>query len=84
MLDPLSWRKSRKPVLGTDVEKGIYGPGHNSFVKSEDGMKDIMVFHARQYEEIVGDPLYDPNRHAMLLTVEWEADGMPHFEFGKN
>ncbi len=84
LLDPRSWAKSRMPVLCTDAEKGIYGPGHNSFVKSEDGARDMMVFHARQYEEIVGDPLYDPNRHAMLLEVEWNADGTPRFEYKKN
>ena len=84
LLDPRSWTKSRMPVLQTDREKGIYGPGHNSFVKSEDGSKDIMIFHARQYEEIAGDPLYDPNRHAMLLEVEWNADGTPRFAYQKN
>ncbi len=84
LLDPHSWSKSRLPVLQTDREKGVYGPGHNSFVKSEDGSKDMMIFHARQYEEIVGDPLYDPNRHAMLLEVEWNADGTPRFAYQKN
>ncbi|MGF7143644.1 GH43 family beta-xylosidase [Anaerotaenia torta] len=82
LLDPESWTKLRYPVLKTDKEKGIYGPGHNSFTKSEDGTKDIMVFHARQYDEITGDPLYDPNRHAMFLEVQWK-DGMPVFEFQK-
>jgi len=81
LLDPRSWEKEPCPVLSTDAEKGIYGPGHNSFTKSEDGQSDIMVFHARQYEGIIGDPLYDPNRHAMLLTVKWEED-KPIFTFG--
>lgn len=84
LLDPCSWSKSRMPVLKTDAEKGIYGPGHNSFTKSEDGTQDIMVYHARPYEEIVGDPLYDPNRHAMMLAVQWSEDGTPIFEFSKN
>ncbi|MBQ9120497.1 MAG: family 43 glycosylhydrolase [Lachnospiraceae bacterium] len=84
LLDPLSWTKSRMPVLKTDYEKEVYGPGHNSFVKSEDGSEDIMVFHARPYEEIVGDPLYDPNRHAMLLTVKWNEDGTPAFVYEKS
>lgn len=83
LLDPESWTKLRYPVLKTDEEKGIYGPGHNSFTKSEDGTKDIMIYHARQYDEIIGDSLYDPNRHTMMLEVEWE-DGMPVFEFPKN
>ncbi len=80
LLDPLSWKKERYPVLVTDYDKGIYGPGHNSFVKSEDGTKDLMIYHARPYETIVGDPLYDPNRHAMILEVKWK-DGIPVFEF---
>ena len=36
---------------------------------SEVSTKDIMIYHARPYEEIIGDPLYDPNRHARKLTV---------------
>lgn len=84
LLDPQSWTKLRYPVLITDVEKGIYGPGHNSFTKSEDGSKDIMMFHFRQYDEIIGDSLYDPNRHAMYLEVKWNEDGMPVFEYQLN
>jgi len=83
MLDPKSWVKERYPVLCTDEEKGIYGPGHNSFTKDEEG-NDICVFHARTYEEIVGDPLYDPNRHAMLMKVDWDENDRPVFAFTKN
>ena len=79
LLDPLSWKKERNPVLKTDYEKGIYGPGHNSFTKDADD-EDICVFHARTYEEIQGDSLYDPNRHTMLLKVKWEND-RPVFDF---
>lgn len=79
LLDPAVWKKERYPVLATDEEKGIYGPGHNTFVKAEDG-RDICVYHARTYEEIEGDPLHDPNRHAMLLEVKWE-NGRPIFNF---
>lgn len=79
LLDPKVWKKERYPVLKTDYDKGIYGPGHNSFVKDENG-NDVCVFHARTYEEIVGDPLRDPNRHAMLLEVKWQ-DNKPVFEF---
>ncbi len=81
LLDPRSWSKSRHPVLATDREKGIYGPGHNSFTKSEDGTKDIMLFHARQYENIAGDPLFDPNRHTLMMEVQWSDDGMPVFAY---
>ena len=80
LLDPRSWEKSRYPVLQSDPEKGIYGPGHNSFTTDENG-NDIMVYHARIETEIIGDPLYNPNRHAMLMPVRWGKDGAPVFEF---
>ncbi len=78
VLDPNAWVKSREPVLATDEEKGIYGPGHNSFTVDEEG-RDVIVFHARSTKEIQGDPLYDPGRHAMLRRVLWGADGVPGF-----
>lgn len=84
LLDPLSWKKSRMPMLKTDETKGIYGPGHNSFTKSDDNSEDIMIYHARQYKDIIGDSLYDPNRHTMMLTVKWKQDGTPYFEFEKS
>ncbi len=81
LLDPNAWKKERHPVLQADSEKGFYGPGHNCFTKSEDNTKDIMIYHARQYDEIIGDPLYDHNRHAYLMTVEWSDVGTPQFRF---
>jgi len=83
LLDPQSWKKERYPVLQTDAEKGIYGPGHNSFTKDEEG-NDICVYHARTYPEITGDPLYDPNRHAMLMKVEWDQEDKPVFRYQKS
>ncbi len=84
VLDPKEWKKHKKAALSTDYEKQLYGPGHNSFVKSEDGKSDYMVFHARPYEEIIGDPLYDPNRNTMLLEVQWDENGRPIFEYQKS
>lgn len=80
LLDPLSWKKERYPVLQTDEKRGIYGPGHNSFTVDEEG-NDIMVYHARTESEIVGDPLYNPNRHAMLMKVRWDENGRPVFSY---
>lgn len=79
LLDPLSWHKERYPVLCSDDEIGIYGPGHNSFTVDEEG-NDIMVFHARTETEIAGNPLYNPNRHAMFMRVDWK-DEKPVFAF---
>lgn len=80
LLDPRSWKKEPYPVLKTNNGKEIFGPGHNSFTVSEDG-KDIMIYHARPYENINGDPLYDPNRHAMMMEVEWNEDKIPQFAY---
>lgn len=80
LLDPKSWVKERKPVLASDESFGIYGPGHNSFTVDDDG-NDICVYHARGDEEIDGDPLYNPNRHARLMKIRWDENGAPVFAY---
>ncbi|WP_100447150.1 family 43 glycosylhydrolase [Glycomyces xiaoerkulensis] len=79
LLDPASWSKNPEPVLQSHDGTGQYGPGHNAFTVSEDGQSDIMVYHARPYEAIDGDPLYDPNRHTRLQKIYWNDDGTPSF-----
>jgi GH43 family beta-xylosidase len=79
LLDPRSWVKSPEPVFKTDYAHKIYGPGHNSFTVAEDGGTDLLVFHARTYTEIVGDPLWDPNRHTYVKSLRWDPQGMPVF-----
>lgn len=79
LLDPRSWEKLRYPVMKSDKERGLYGPGHNSFTKDEEG-RDIIVYHARTTDKLIcEDPLYDPNRHTMKRVVEWDENGMPVF-----
>ncbi|WP_110932000.1 glycoside hydrolase family 43 protein [Paenibacillus bouchesdurhonensis] len=78
LLDPMSWSKSPVPVFQTNEENGQYGPGHNSFTVTEDG-RDVIVYHARNYKEITGDPLYDPNRHTRAQIFHWNEDGTPNF-----
>ena len=52
-----------------------------SFTVDEEG-NPIMVYHARTEAEIVGDPLYNPNRHAMLMKIRWdEKTGAPVFSY---
>ncbi|MGO4372529.1 glycoside hydrolase family 43 protein [Paenibacillus sp. MCAF20] len=79
LLDAASWRKSPVPVLTTDENLGLYGPGHNSFTLTEDGTNALLVFHARTYKDISGDPLYDPNRHTFVAELQWSSDGRPDF-----
>lgn len=80
LLDPRAWKKERYPVLKSDAQREIFGPGHNSFTKLPDGT-DVCVYHARPYEEIKGNPLYDPNRHARVLRVAWDENGYPVFDY---
>lgn len=80
LLDPTSWEKERFPVLETSVWKGIYGPGHNSFTTDEEGAV-VCIYHARTEAEIVGNPLYNPNRHAMVMKVKWDDRGYPVFNY---
>lgn len=77
LLDPKSWTKERYPVLSSSAEKIVYGPGHNSFTTDENGA-DVLIYHARTETEIIGDPLYNPNRHTMIMPVTWES-GVPKF-----
>jgi GH43 family beta-xylosidase len=79
LLDPRSWTKSPQPVFKTCYEHGVYGPGHNSFTVGEDGATDILVYHARTYTKIEGDPLWDPNRHTYVKPLRWDDQGMPVF-----
>ncbi|MGP3912199.1 family 43 glycosylhydrolase [Nonomuraea sp. 10N515B] len=80
--DPLqasAWTKSSNPVFASSAATSQYGPGHNSFTTSEDGQSDILVYHDRNYRDISGDPLNDPNRRTRVQKVYWRADGTPDF-----
>lgn len=81
LLDPASWSKSSVPVFQSNETTGQFGPGHNSFTRSEDDSEDIIIYHARNYTEIVGDPLYDPNRHTRAQVFTWNLNGTPNFGF---
>lgn len=78
LLDPGSWTKHPEPVFATSEANGIFGPGHNAFTVDENGA-DVLVFHARAYAEIEGDPLDNPDRHCRLQTFGWRSDGTPDF-----
>lgn len=77
LLNADNWHKLDKPVFETCKENSQFGPGHNSFTK--DGDDDVLIYHCRSYKEIVGDPLYDPNRHARALTITYDDKGFPVF-----
>ena len=79
LMDPKSWVKSPRPVFSSNDTTRQYGPGHNSFTVAEDGRTDVLVYHARPYKDITGDPLNDPNRHTRIQRLGWRPDGTPDF-----
>lgn len=81
VLKASNWSKSKTPVFQSDVDHDQFGPGHNSFTVAEDGKTDLMVYHCRNYTDIKGDPLYDPNRHTIVKAFTYDKNGVP--EFGK-
>lgn len=79
LLDPASWNKLPEPVFFTNEALNRFGPGHNSFTIAEDGKTDLMVYHARDYKEIKGHSLGDPNRHTRVRVLRWTKNGFPDF-----
>jgi len=78
IMDPASWSKSPEPVFRSSARNRVYGPGHNSFTVDEQG-RDVLVYHGRDYEQIEGDPLFDPNRHTRVQYFRYRPDGTPDF-----
>lgn len=79
ILDAKNWHKSPGSVFYTNADVKRYGPGHNSFTTSEDGKTDIMIYHARDYKEIQGHELSDPNRATRARALHWTKEGFPDF-----
>ncbi len=78
IMDPGAWSKSPQPVFKSSPAHKVFGPGHNSFTVDKRG-RDILVYHARDYEAIKGDPLFDPNRHTRVQRFTYKPDGTPDF-----
>lgn len=78
LMSPEAWSKSREPVFVSCEETRVWGPGHNSFTVDEQG-RDVLVYHGRDYKEIKGDPLFDPNRHTRVQRLYYKPDGTPDF-----
>jgi GH43 family beta-xylosidase len=83
LMDVKSWKKLDHPVFSTADLNGATGPGHNSFIKDENGDL-LIVFHARPAShdsQACGtyskDPLYDPCRHTRIKRVIFDGNGAP-------
>ena len=79
LLKTESWTKASTPVFYTNDSLKRFGPGHNSFVLAEDGVTYLMLYHARDYKEIQGNPLQDGNRHTRVRPLYWTDKGQLDF-----
>lgn len=75
LLKPESWKKSDQPVFSKSEKNGVYGPGHNSFVKSPDGKEDWIMYHANP----AAGMSCGPQRSARIQKIDWNEDGSPNF-----
>ena len=76
-LRPENWHKAPQPVFRTSLRIVSMGPGTIALRRRR--KEKMLVYHARNYTEIEGDPLYDPNRHTRLKLIRWQENGMPDF-----
>jgi GH43 family beta-xylosidase len=70
-----SWSKRSTPVFSKSTANGVYGPGHNSFVKSPDGTEDWLVYHANSNP---GDGC-GGLRSTRVQKFTWDSAGNPVF-----
>ncbi|WP_339157439.1 family 43 glycosylhydrolase [Paenibacillus sp. FSL W8-0186] len=75
-LQPEDWERATGPLMTMDEEAGVYGPGHNSFVKSPDGTEDWIVYHGTTSPTDGWN-----NRKARVQRITWNEQGLP--ELGK-
>ena len=78
LLDSTNWHKSPGPVFYSNAEVDRYGPGHNSFTVDAEG-NTVMIYHARDYKEIDGAELQNPDRATRARVIRWTAGGFPDF-----
>ncbi|NOY07394.1 MAG: family 43 glycosylhydrolase [Spirochaetes bacterium] len=69
--DPSYWTKKSRPVFQATYD--IWGPGHASYVKSNDGTEDYIVYHS-QISTTNGK-----KAHSGVQKFTWNQDGSPNF-----
>ncbi len=77
LLDAGSWLKSSGPVFQMSEKAGVYGTGHNCFIKSPDGTEEYIFYHARS---VKNDPRgAKDSRSPRLQRFTWDEEGFPVF-----
>ncbi|HZM75886.1 MAG TPA: family 43 glycosylhydrolase [Candidatus Limnocylindrales bacterium] len=75
--DPMvaaSWRQHPGPVFWRNDAAGVFGPGHNGFFKSPDGLEDWIVYHGKTTSAYTY-----AGRTTRTQRISWNADGTPNF-----
>ena len=75
LMDPGVWKWYPWPFMTKESVPGMYGPGHNSFIKDPETGDDLIVFHAVPHEN--GRSL---GRMPAVRRVHWKQNGLPDLE----
>jgi len=74
LMNPKSWIKTLGPVFQKSLENEVFGPGHNSFVKSPDCKEDWIIYHA-----ISVSGAGSAHRSTRAQKFGWDEQGNPDF-----
>lgn len=74
VMNPKSWIKAPNPVFHKSAENQVFGPGHNSFVKSPDDKEYWIVYHA-----IPVSGAGSAHRSTRIQKFGWDDQGNPDF-----
>lgn len=77
LLQPEAWHKQPEPVLATNEQHNRLGPGHPSVIQLRDSDETMLLYHSREYLDLHGGELEDPNRHTRARQLRWDDNGMP-------
>ncbi|HEX6681962.1 MAG TPA: family 43 glycosylhydrolase [Candidatus Limnocylindrales bacterium] len=75
--DPLvaaNWTQHAGPVFWRNDAAGVFGPGHNGFFKSPDGIEDWIVYHGKTTSAYTY-----AGRTTRAQKISWNGDGTPNF-----
>ena len=75
LMDPAVWKWYPWPFMTKESVPGMFGPGHNCFIKDPDTGDDLIVFHAVPHKD--GKPL---GRMPAVRRVHWNSNGVPDLE----
>ena len=75
LMDPAVWKWYPWPFMTKESVPGMYGPGHNSFIKDPETGDDLIVFHAVPHRN--GRPM---RRMPAVRRVHWKSNGLPDLE----